>query len=239
MYTDVELDQVSPFRIARILPEDEVDDTARIMVLDPLENRIVIFEADTGLMMSAGANAVAERAKKLLETEGGFIVHTIEPDGSGLAAVIEVPSESVKATETSDSEIQPGTFTVVFEDMIGGEAEPVPFQVTFTWDGDRAVSFVYDNAPAPGDPTFVTDMNSDPIQGWVSWINGEDVLIAFQHPMAEEEGWARISSAAPGAGSDDPDGALADSEAWVKLGKLIQVVALGNGVPDMTRRTYC
>jgi len=124
MYTDIDVDQVSPFQIARILPEDEADDTARIMVLDPLEFRIVIFEADTGLAMSAGSDAVAERAKELLETEGGFIVHAIEPDGEGLAVVAEI--------------------------------------------------------------------NSDPVQGWVSWVNGNDVLLAFLHPMAEEEGWARI-----------------------------------------------
>ena len=237
MYTDVDPDQVSRFQIARILPEDEVDNTARIMVLDPLEHRLVIFEADTELTMSAGANAVAERARELLETEGGFIVHTVEPDGSGLAAVIEVPRESAEATGISPS-IQPGTFTVVFEDMMEEEDEPVDFQVTFTWDGERAASFVYDFHLAPGDPLFVAEINSGPVQGWVSWINEVDVLIAFQHPMAEEEGWARIGSVAPGAGSDDADQALADRETWVTLGKLIQAVAVDGAVPGMTRQTY-
>lgn len=36
MYTDVDPDRVSPFQIARVLPEDELGETAKIVVLDPL-----------------------------------------------------------------------------------------------------------------------------------------------------------------------------------------------------------
>ncbi|MFV8316272.1 hypothetical protein [Mycobacterium sp. 23] len=221
------------------MPEDEFDDTARIMVFDPLEFRIVIFEADTELTMSAGADAVAERARELLETEGGFIVHAIEPDGDGLAAVIEIPRESARAAEASPSEVEPGRFSLVFEDTIEEEDERVSYQITFTWEGERAASFVYDVAPTPGDPTFVAEINSDPIRGWLSWVNEKDVLIAFLHPMAEEEGWARISSVAPGAGSDEPEAALSDPETWIKLGRLIHAVTADAFVPDMSRHTYC
>jgi hypothetical protein len=235
MYTDVNLDEVSPFQIARIMPEDEFDETARIMVLDPLEYRIVIFEADTGLKMGDGADAVGERARELLETEGGFIVHTIEPDGSGLAAVIEVPREATP----SPAEVTPGKFSLPFEDVLEDEEEdPLAYEITFNWAGERAASFVYDVALNADEPTFVAEINSDPVQGWVSWVNGNDALIAFLHPMADEEGWARVVGGAPGAGKDDPEAALADPETWVKLGELIYAVASDRAVEGVTRQTY-
>lgn len=235
MYTDVDLEEISRFQIARILTEDEVDQTARIMVLDSLEYRIVIFEADTGLKMSAGAGAVAERAKVLLETDGGFIVHTIEPDGDGLVAIIEVPPEA----KNSPAKINPGKFTLVFEHLLEGDEEDVlAYEIAFDWDGDRAASFVFDVASGPEEPTFVAEISSDPVRGWVSWVNGDDVLIAFQHIMADEEGWARVAGGAPGAGLDGPEAALADPETWVKLGKIIYAAASGEDVAEMLGQTF-
>ena len=60
------------------------------------------------------------------------------------------------------------------------------------------------------------------------------MLIAFMHPMAAEDGWARVGSRAPGAGLDDPEAAMANPEAWISLAKLIHAVASDKPVPDMT-----
>ena len=60
------------------------------MVYDSIEYRIPVFEADTGLPLNAGPGTVADRARELLQIDGGFIVHTMEPYGSGFAAVVEM-----------------------------------------------------------------------------------------------------------------------------------------------------
>lgn len=135
-------------------------------------------------------------------------------------------------------EIKPGQFSLVFEDVLEDDDEPFPLEITFTWDGENAASFVYDAWQDPADPTFVAEINSDPVYGWASWVNEEDVLIAFVHPMAEAEGWARVASGAPGAKTDDPDAALGDAETWISFAKLINAVAAGRPVPDMSRQTY-
>jgi hypothetical protein len=84
-----ELDEVSPFHIAWITADDEVAETVQIVVYDSLEHRIPVFEADTGLSLDAGPGTVADRAKELLQIDGGFIVHSMEPHGDGFAAVVE------------------------------------------------------------------------------------------------------------------------------------------------------
>lgn len=119
------------------------------------------------------------------------------------------------------SEAKPGEFCLVFDDVFADGDEPFSYQIRFTWDGERAASFMLDAATEEGDPTFVGEINSDPIQGWVSWPNESDALIAFLHPLAEEEGWARVIGGAPGAGSEDPESALEEPQTWIKLGKLI------------------
>jgi len=79
----------SPFHIAWITADDELADTVQIVVYDSIEYRIPIFEADTGLPLSANPGAVSDRATELLQIDGDSIVHTMEPNGSGFAAVVE------------------------------------------------------------------------------------------------------------------------------------------------------
>lgn len=134
--------------------------------------------------------------------------------------------------------IRPGRFTLVFEDVFEEDDEPYPLEITFNWDGERAASFVYDSWQNPSDPTFVAEINSDPVYGWASWLNEEDVSIAFLHPMAETEGWARVDGGAPGAGLDDPEDALTTPEVWTNLAKLINEVVADRAVRGMTRQTF-
>lgn len=135
-------------------------------------------------------------------------------------------------------EIKPGQFSLVFDDVLEEGDEPLRVEITFTWSGENAASFVYDVWDDPADPTFVAEINSDPVYGWASWLNEEDVLIAFMHPLADEECWARVGSRAPGNGLDDPEAAMADPETWISLAKLIDAVVADKPVPDMRRETY-
>jgi hypothetical protein len=68
--------------------------------------------------------------------------------------------------------------------------KPEATEIHFTWDGGTTATFRYDAWESPDDPSFVFEINSSPVYGWASWINGDDVLIAFSCPDAEEEGWA-------------------------------------------------
>lgn len=85
-----ELDHISPFHIAWIAAEEEVGNTMQIVVYDNIEYRIAVFEADTGLPLNTDLKTVADRSTELLQTDGGFIVHTMETCGSGFAAVVEL-----------------------------------------------------------------------------------------------------------------------------------------------------
>ena len=68
---------------------EQPDETVQIVVFDSVEYRIPIFEADTGLPATTAPGSVADRATELLEIDGGFVVHTMEPHGSGFAAMVE------------------------------------------------------------------------------------------------------------------------------------------------------
>lgn len=143
-----------------------------------------------------------------------------------------------KGQSVPSTEISPGRFSLVFEDVRDADDEPFPYEITFDWSGENTASFVFDACPDPSDPTFVGEINSDPVYGWASWLNEEDVLIAFMHPMAEKEGWARVGAQAPGAGLDDPEGAMSHPQTWITLAKLIYAVTADKPLPDCNRQTY-
>ena len=108
-----ELDDVAPFHIAWITADEELGDTVQIVVYDPIEYRVPVFEADTELPLKADPGTVAARATELLQIDGGFIVHTMEPHGSGFAAVIEArprncPDKSIGQRVGSPSRITLG-----------------------------------------------------------------------------------------------------------------------------------
>ena len=137
-----------------------------------------------------------------------------------------------------DSEIEPGQFRLIFEYPTEPGEPPFPFQIHFTWDGETSASFAYDAWEDPNDPTFVAEANSAPVAGWASWSNGEDVLIAFAQPLADEEGWARIDSGAPGGSLLDADGDLSEPGTWISFARLIHAAVLDDPIQNMTRQTY-
>lgn len=137
-----------------------------------------------------------------------------------------------------DTEIEPGEFTLAFDFQPHPDEPAFLFEIRFTWDGETSASFVYDAWEDPNEPAFVADVNSAPVSGWTSWANGEDVLIAFAQPSADEEGWARVDSGAPGGSLLDSDGGLSDPGTWISFARLIHAVVMDEPVQHMTRQTY-
>lgn len=141
--------------------------------------------------------------------------------------------------DTSDQaevEIEPGAFRLVFGYQPDPDDHAALFEIEFSWDGETAAAFVYDTWE--GEPTFGADVDSAPVSGWASWVNGEDVLIAFAQPLADEEGWARVDSGAPGGSIHDADGGLSDPATWISFARLIHAVVTDEPVQNMTRQTY-
>ncbi|HPX37577.1 MAG TPA: hypothetical protein PLH92_07655 [Mycobacterium sp.] len=136
------------------------------------------------------------------------------------------------------SEIEQGRFALVFNHQLHDDEPPHPLEVRFDWDGATSASFELNSWDSPDEPSFGVQVNNDPVTGWASWVNGEDVLIAFARPMADEEGWARVESGAPGGALHDYGGELDEPETWVSFAMLINAVVLDQPVANMSRQTY-
>ena len=135
----------------------------------------------------------------------------------------------------NDLEIEPGRFSLVVDFQPDPDDPPFLFEIRFTWDGETAATFTYDAWEDPDQPTFT---HSAPVTGWASWVNGEDVLIAYAQPAADEEGWARVDSGAPGGSLHDVAGDLDDPETWMSFARLIHAVVTDAPVQQMTRQAY-
>jgi hypothetical protein len=144
----------------------------------------------------------------------------------------------MRAGTEPPTEIQPGRFALVFDCQPDSDEAPFSFEIEFTWDGETAASFVYDVWEDPAEPSFVADVNSAPVSGWASWVNGEDALIAFTQPIADEEGWARVDSGAPGGSIHDGDDSLSEPQTWISFARLIHAVVMDEPVQHMNRQTY-
>lgn len=137
-----------------------------------------------------------------------------------------------------ESEIEPGEFRLVFGYQPDPDEPANLYEIQFTWDGETSASFVYDGWESPDERTYTADMNSSPVCGWASWVNGEDVLIAFAQTMNHEEGWARVDSGAPGGSLHESDSSLSEPETWISFARLIHAVVADEPVQNMTRQTY-
>ena len=138
----------------------------------------------------------------------------------------------------SDSAIEPGVFQLLFGYQPDPDEPPALFEIQFTWDGETSASFVYDAWENPSERTYVADMNSAPVSGWASWVNGEDLLIAFAQSMTDEEGWARVDGGAPGGSLHESESALHEAQTWISFARLIHAVVADEPVQNMTRQTY-
>lgn len=136
------------------------------------------------------------------------------------------------------SDIEPGEFTLIVDYQPDPDEPASLYQFHFTWDGETAASFFYDSWDDPEEPTYAVDVNTAPVTGWASWINGEDVLIAFAQPMTDQEGWARVDSGAPGGSLHDTDDSLSEPETWMSFARLIHAVVMDEPVQNSSRQTY-
>ena len=136
------------------------------------------------------------------------------------------------------SEIEPGRFRLVVDFQPDPHDPPFLFEIRFSWDGETTATFAYDAWEDPDEPTYAAAVNSAPVSGWASWVNGEDVLIAFTQPASDEEGWARVDSGAPGASLHDVDGDLDEPETWMSFARLIHAVVTDAPVQQMSRQAY-
>lgn len=110
-------------------------------------------------------------------------------------------------------EIEPGEFVLTFIQDVYGERTPM--EIHFTWDETSTATWwcdIWEGAPglSPG--------SSAPAHGWASWLNGQDVLIAFTWRDVGVDGWAHIEGGAPG-GDEQDDYALFETETWIEFGK--------------------
>jgi hypothetical protein len=64
-------------------------DTADVSIWDPLEHRVEVFHADTGIPGTANGVDIVEAATELLQL-AGYIVHGVEPHAAGYAAIVEM-----------------------------------------------------------------------------------------------------------------------------------------------------
>ena len=140
--------------------------------------------------------------------------------------------------ELTESEIEPGRFTLVVDFQPDPDETAFFFEIQFIWDGETTASFTYDSWEDPEEPTFTPDANSAPVSGWASWVNGEDVLIAFAQPTTDQEGWARVDSGAPGGSLHDMEGDLNEPETWMSFARLIHAVVMDEPVQQMSRQSY-
>jgi hypothetical protein len=134
--------------------------------------------------------------------------------------------------------IEPGDFELVFMDEDEVTGEPAATEVRFSWDGGRAATFRCDAWDNPADPSFVIEISSTPVYGLAWWLNGEDLLIAFSCPLAEEEGWARISGGAPASDEEDSDDAMLEPATWIELAKKISAVGYDLPLAGVKRETF-
>lgn len=126
--------------------------------------------------------------------------------------------------------IESGKFKVTFTQDVYGQATPM--EVHFTWEETSMATWWCD---IQGDAPGLSPGSSAPADGWASWLNGKDALIAFTWPDVGVDGWAHIESGAPGDGDFD---ALFEKETWVEFGKRIVAAVHGTPLPGMTRQTY-
>jgi hypothetical protein len=112
--------------------------------------------------------------------------------------------------------IEPGDFTITVESNVAG-GELTPYEVSFSWDGATHANWIQDIGVSPGH----SPASSAPVYGWASWLNGDDVVLAYYSYDIEIEGCVRIPGAAPGRPQKDSDAATASPRAWLEFARTI------------------
>lgn len=109
-------------QIAWINTEPDINDdgTAEVTIWDPIEHRIEVVHADTGIPVASSPVDIVDQVTELLKADG-WIVHSVEPDpGRGYAAIVELleskKTRQPKETRPAKADRQPLVFSVI-EDL--------------------------------------------------------------------------------------------------------------------------
>jgi hypothetical protein len=130
-------------------------------------------------------------------------------------------------------EIQPGQISFTFSyDQDGEEATSFDFRAT--WDEGWTMTWWQDISEHQGG---LSPGSSAPSEGWASWRNSKDLLIAYTWFDASEDGWVYVRGGAPTNEKDDPEGAMYEPDTWIELARTILAAVHGN-LPDAERKTY-
>jgi hypothetical protein len=69
---------------------EEPAGNADVTIWDPIDHRIEVFHADTGIPATANRGDIVDRATELLRNDG-CVVHAVSPNGGdGYAAIVEL-----------------------------------------------------------------------------------------------------------------------------------------------------
>jgi hypothetical protein len=132
------------------------------------------------------------------------------PENDPIPVVDEADDDSESYEDLADA-IGYGRFEFEFPYDPGGGN---PQWISFSWGGGTHAEWEQDIGSAGISPA-----SSAPVYGWASWLNGNDVLLAYYSPDMGFEGWARVPGVAPD--EDDP-------KSWVKLGRAIVAAIYGD-----------
>ena len=117
-------------------------------------------------------------------------------------------------------EIQSGDIAFTFSDGDPYGNGPTLFDFHAKWDEGRTMKWWQDISDSqPG----LSPGSSAPSEGWASWRNGDDLLVAYTWPDLETDGWAYVRGGGPLAGKDDDD-AMSEPETWLKLARTVLAV---------------
>lgn len=131
-----------------------------------------------------------------------------------------------------DGEIGYGeiAFTYSVDQDDGG---PTLFDFRATWEGGRTVTWWQDISDREPD---LSPGSSAPSEGWASWGNGTDLLVAYTWPDVGQDGWGYVPGGAPTNGAVDSDDPLERPITWVQLAKTI--LAVVHGTTEIEHGTY-
>lgn len=111
--------------------------------------------------------------------------------------------------------IEPGeiSFTFAYDQ---GSDEPTLFDFKATWDEGSTMTWWQDISGRQGG---LSPGSSAPSEGWASWRNGEDLLIAYTWFDVGVDGWAYVRGGAPT--NDKDEDAMYEPDTWVDLARVI------------------
>jgi hypothetical protein len=129
--------------------------------------------------------------------------------------------------------IEPGEISFTFDYAPEGE-EPTLFDFRATWGGGSTMTWWQDISESQNG---LSPASSSPVEGWASWRNGTDLLIAYTWPDSEVDGFVHVPGGAPTNDKDDPEAAMSEPQTWVELARTI-LAGVNGELSGVEHQTY-